>query len=153
MYAANPYAPPVATAQPLPATPVLSEFPASVTEPLRATKPWVRFLGIMGFIGTGLMVLVGLVLMVLPMDEKLPRWLGLVYIFFAAIYIPPSLFLFRYASAIERFLFNPSFDGLGEALTHQKSFWRLVGIVMLAILGIYAIGIVGAIVAGVISKS
>jgi hypothetical protein len=53
---------------------------------LRATKPWTRLLSILGFIGTGLTILVGLGLMVggnlIPMPPEAPplAYLGIFYI-------------------------------------------------------------------------
>ena len=152
MYNANPYAAPISNMQaPAVAHAVVEEFPAVVTEPLRATRPWARFLSILGFISTGLMVVAGLAMMVIA-NDKLPPWMGAVYLILAVLYVPPSLFLYRYASAIEVFLSVPSFETLGEALRQQKSFWRLIGIAMAAILLLYVVAIAFGIVAAILMK-
>jgi hypothetical protein len=129
MYSANPYAMPTANVHAQPIVLESTEFPPSITEPLLATRPWARVVSIVGFILSGLMVLGGIAVMamttLLPTaGEKVPAWVGLLYLVFAVFYIPPSLFLFRYASAITGFLAVPSFDTLGEALKYQKSFWK-----------------------------
>jgi hypothetical protein len=73
---------------------------------LRATKPWTRLLSILGFIGTGLTVLMGLGIMVggnfIPISPKAPplAYLGIFYILTSFFYLVPSIWLSKYSSAI-----------------------------------------------------
>jgi hypothetical protein len=130
--------------------------PPAVVELLRQTKPWVTFLAIMGFIGAGLIGLAGLAVMAFgaAMGPKgLPWPFGLVYILLAVFDIFPSLFLFRYGASIRRLLEGGGVDALTDAIARQKSFWRLVGITTVVILGIYGLVIVGGIVVGVIAAA
>jgi hypothetical protein len=77
---------------------------------LRATKPWTRLLSILGFIGTGLTVLMGLGIMVggnfIPISPKAPplAYLGIFYILTSFFYLVPSIWLSKYSSAIDSFL-------------------------------------------------
>ena len=116
---------------------------------MRSIKLWTKFLSIMGFIGTGFIVLLGIfVLLVgslLPQAQgaKIPTAMGLLYILCSFIYIIPSLYLFKYSSALGRFLENKRESEMDSAFSHQKSFWKFMGILcvigmILAIVGIIA---------------
>jgi hypothetical protein len=108
---------------------------------LDQTRPWVRFMSIVTFAAAGLMVLVGIGLLVASLagglsngDAAFPAGAiggGLFAIFYVAmalLYVAPGLFLSRYATAIR--LLRTQGEGLHleDALKHQKSFWRFVGI-------------------------
>lgn len=113
-------------------------------EMLRQTKPWVRFLSIMGFIGAGMMILGGLIMGVAGAASGRPEMLLLciLYPLLGLLYIFPALFLHRYASRIAEFLLYGQSEHLDSALEAQKSFWRFSGIMTLVILCLYALAIV-----------
>src|SRR5512138_807521 len=89
-----------------PPVPLAPSAPSEVTTQLRRTQPWVRFLSIMGFIASGLMVLLGLVVgaasAATGRTEILP--VMIMYPIIGVLYIFPSLYLLRYADGIKRFL-------------------------------------------------
>jgi uncharacterized protein DUF5362 len=120
----------------------------AMLEALRKTKPWVRFLSILGFLGSAVMVLVGIGLAIFgmvagggsdnPMGPVAMAGIGLLYVLLALLYIIPSRYLFRYASAIKRALDSPSkTQPIEEALGYQKSFWKFCGILMLIMILLY----------------
>ncbi len=119
---------------------------------LRKTKPWVRFLSVLGFISVGFMVIVGMVnLFVFSKGTGestfFPAFLMLLMnIVMALLYLIPSLFLFRFASSIGRLLDGGGVREMEEALLHQKSFWKFVGILALVMFFIAILGIVAAII-------
>jgi hypothetical protein len=122
---------------------------------LDQTRPWVRFMSVMVFVSTGLMVVLGLVMLLVSIFGGLAAGsreelgvlgsavggglVALCYLALACLYIAPGLYLSRYATAIRRLKANSTAGGLEDALKHQKSFWRFAGIVT-------AIGIVVAVV-------
>ena len=122
-------------------------------EPLAATKPWVRFLSILGFIFAGFMVLAGVIVMLGGMaassalgDEAAGTgiagtFLGVFYIVFSLMYFFPSLFLFKYASAIGRAIDSHSSDDIADALVSQKSFWKFAGIMGIVMIVLMVLGI------------
>jgi len=125
---------------------------------LDQTRPWVRFMSIVTFVCAGLMAVLAFVMLVLGVAGGLAGGdrggfgplggaiggglLALLYLSLACVYIAPGLFLSRYAGAIKRLQTTCSAAVLEDALKHQKSFWRFIGI--LTIIGI----IVGVIVTG-----
>lgn len=140
---------PPTTVRPGMAPPPRDAVTPAMLEALRKTKPWVRFLSILGFLGSAVMVLVGIGLAIFgmvagggstdsPMGPIAMAGLGLVYVLLALLYIIPSRYLFRYASAIKRALDSPSkTQPIEEALGYQKSFWKFCGILMLIMLLLY----------------
>ncbi|HEX4959264.1 MAG TPA: DUF5362 family protein [Thermoanaerobaculia bacterium] len=136
---------------------------AATIEHLRRTKPWVRFLSVMCFIGSALLVVFGLLLAV--MGSALPAMfggssnpigglsLGIVYLLLALLYIFPGLYLWRYANAIDSLVRYPQSLTLEEAMKHQTAFWRFVGILSAVMLVIYAVALVLVVVFGALGAA
>ena len=118
---------------------------------LRATKPWTRLLSILGFIGTGLTIIVGLGIILgrnfLPMPPDAPPliFVGVFYILTSVLYLIPSIWLSKYSSAIASFLKGGDSVQLGNAIAYQKSFWKFVGILVLVSIVFMIVGIIAAI--------
>ena len=143
MTAENPYAAPIGTVAP--SAIGSAEVSDAIFASMRATRPWVRFLSIMGFIFS--LLFAGVALVVLALGSfgdggagVPPPWLGAIYAPLAVFYVPPSLFLWRYASAIDRFVHEPSQLNLSEALARQKTFWLFVGVAIVVIIAMYLAG-------------
>lgn len=151
------------------ASPYGSVSPGMVAH-LRATGPWVRFLAILGFIGSGLMVVLSLVMMVVggaamgkdlglegPAAFAVGLAMGAVYLFIAGWYVVFSWLLYRYASAISAMKAAPDVPtfawAMESALHYQRRFWKVAGIVMIVMLVAYvaviAVVFVMAVVAGI----
>ena len=123
----------------------------NVVAALAKTRPWVLMFAILGFIGTAFMVIggVGMIAGGAMMGQVSNEantaigggfvvGMGAFYLIIAALYFFTSLHLFRYAGAIKRIKLSPNVVDLEAALTHQASFWKLVGIMVLVsiVLGI-----------------
>lgn len=140
---------------PAPPQPPRDLVTAAMIESLRQTKPWVRFLSILGFIASALMVLIAIVIVIVGVvasqqakagEGALLIGMGLLYLVLAVLYIFPSRFLFRYAGAIDEALASRYKSGAVErALQHQKSFWKFVGIMTLVMMVVYVPGVLAAI--------
>lgn len=154
----NPYMPPGSQLSAPPMASVAGGEGVSTTslEHLRNTKPWVRLISVMLFIGSAFLIIFGLLIMVGGgfMGEQFKGamgvGLGAFYLLLALFYIYPSLCLWRYATAIQALLSTRRLVDLEAALGQQKSFWRFVGILTAVLLVIYALIFVIAIVAGAI---
>lgn len=126
-------------------------------EALKKTKPWVRFLSIIGFLCVVLMIVLGIGVAVAgtffggkqgASGFQGPLLIGMAvfYVLLGILYIFPSLYLFRYAGAIGEALAAPSKSAAVEnALRHQKSFWKFAGILTLVMFLAYIPGILAAI--------
>jgi hypothetical protein len=136
---------------------------------LDETRPWVRFISILTFVMAGFMLLGGLGLLAFTVLGGLAArdrlgigalggaigggLLASVYVVMALVYLAPGTYLFRYASAIARLRATASGGALEDALKHQKSFWRFVGIITVIsfVLALVAmvVGVVVAVIAAV----
>ncbi len=115
-----------------------------MVEYLEKTRPWVRFISVMGMVLTGLMFLVVLAVAVggaLSSGNGQPETLLMLPIFLVVglIYFLPAYMLGRYAGAIKRFTDGGGEVSMEEALGRQYSFWRLVGIMALVVIAIYVV--------------
>ena len=112
---------------------------------LSQTQPWVRFLSVLGFIVSGLMVLGGLIAFVATMGRGV-GFIFLMYIPMGLLYFFPSLFLFRYASRIANLRMTRGVEQLEDALAAQKSFWKFVGIAALIVISLYLVALAAFII-------
>lgn len=130
---------------------------------LDQTRPWVRFMSILAFLGSALMALAGLAIMVVGMAGGLAMRsgnaalgaiggaaIGFFYLVMACLYIAPGVFLHRYAGAIKQLKVTGAAGALEDALKHQKSFWRFVGIMSAVGVALGVIALLLAVVAGII---
>jgi len=117
---------------------------------LAQTKPWVRFLSVLGFIGTGLAVIVFLVGSVGGGVAPGPMELIIMVPMGVLFYLVPSILLWRYANRINDFLGAANPASFSTALTAQKSFWKYLGILALIIVAIYGVMfVVGGLIAAI----
>lgn len=122
-----------------------------IRKAMRATRPWTRLLSVLGFIATGLTILVGLAMTVgesiIPVSEKSPPLLimGILYVLTSVIYLVPSIWLSKYSTAISAFLKTNDSVAMGKAIAYQKSFWKFIGILALVSIALAALGIIAAI--------
>ena len=124
---------------------------------LRSTRPWTKLLSVLGFIMVAFFVLIGIVLMfvknLFPQLKGAPTmFVGIMYMLMSLMYLFPSLYLFKYSSSVSRFLNTGREIDMESALTHQKSFWKFVGIVSLVAIIIAVLSIMAAIVIPLVTR-
>lgn len=127
-----------------------------ILESLKQTRPWVLLMGILCFIGAAMTIVIGLVFAVMmafggggPFGVSMGIAAACLYLLMGVLYIFPGVFLVRYANKINTLLSAPSTEALEAALIAQKSFWKFVGISVLALFGLYLVIIVISMFAGV----
>ncbi|HLA58377.1 MAG TPA: DUF5362 family protein [Puia sp.] len=128
---------------------------------LSETARWGRFLAIIGFIGCGLMVIVGLFFtsLITSMmsglgDSGMSSALNVFFSFFiivsSLIMFFPSLYLFNFSSKMRKALNNNDQPTLTESFKNLKSLYKFLGILVIVYLSFYTLalifGIIGAIV-------
>lgn len=158
----DPYTPP-ATNEQEGGRAVNSQVSQAVLYQLAGTKPWVRFMSVLMFVGAGMMLLVAVGIALA--GSQISRLsaasggtavfsgtMGLViavlYGVLSIVYIYPALKLWNYASRIADLLLTGSERDLVNALSQQRSFWKFLGILVLAMFVLYFIGIVVMIAVG-----
>jgi hypothetical protein len=123
---------------------------------LQETAKWAYFLSIIGFIGIGLMVLLavfaGTIFSAMGnvpgMGGYFGTMMGVFYFVFAAIYFFPVLYLNKFATNAKRAFRENDTEALTASLGYLKSHYKFIGILMIAVVALYALifvfGIVGA---------
>ena len=114
---------------------------------LNTTRKWGMFLAILGFIGIGLLVIVGLfagvflsVFNTTDTPIGFPEWLiFIVVLIFAAIYFFPVLFLFRFSKHTSIAVKNLDENALHKAFKNLKAYFVYIGILVIIIISVYVI--------------
>jgi hypothetical protein len=128
---------------------------------LAKTAKWGKFLAIVGFIGVGFMVIaalsVGSLMTTLGNNfgnagfpAAFPAGLLTVfYLFFAAIYFFPILYLYKFSTKIQNALRRDDQISFNEGMHNLSRLYQFMGIFMAVVLSLYAAIIVFAIIGGV----
>lgn len=123
---------------------------------LKGASPWLRFIGIVGFIGCGLLALAGLISLftfsfagsfwsALDLDEysgSLGAASAIYFFIIALISFFPCLFEYNFGTKIRNYLRSNSDQDLELAFKNNKSLWKFNGIVLIISLSIIPIIIV-----------
>ncbi len=128
-----------------------------VTEDIRSyiydTAKWTKFLSIVGFIITGLMVMVALSMSsVMQSMSEIPAYSGLaamgsgvftmLYLVLALVYFYPSYLMYKFSSAAKLAVLYGSQEGLSEAMSKIKSIFKFWGILTILFISLYVLMIV-----------
>ena len=158
----DPYAPPTTTVHEA-GHAVDGRVSQAVVHQLAGTKPWVRFMSVLMFVGAAMMLLLAVVIAIAGSQiSKLatppgasPIFSGVMglgiavlYGVLSIVYIYPALKLWNYASRIGDLLMTGSEQDLVNALGQQRSFWKFLGILVLAMFVLYFVGIFVVIAVG-----
>jgi len=116
---------------------------------LNETRRWSKFFAILGFIGSAIMILIGLGInffmshIPVSQNEMFPFnftiWITFLYCFIAVIYFIPSFYLLKFAQKLKIALLTKNNEALTEALGNQKSVYKFWGIFMLIFIVIYGL--------------
>lgn len=131
---------------------------ADDADQIHATAKWAKLVAILGFVFLGILLIIGALAgsfmgraiamsaaitgQPMPFDPALLGLLyGLIFLVVAIIYFFPTLFLYRYATRTLRALRN-GFDPaqFSQGVGAQRSFFAYIGILMIILVGLYAIG-------------
>jgi len=138
----------------------------TVTEDIRSfiyeSSKWTKFLAIVGFVFTGLMIMLSLSVSAIissmnsmvgaqnnPYAAMGTGFLTVFLLIMAAIYFYPSFILFKFSTSAKQAVLYGDQESLSVAMNKMKSFFKFWGILLIVILGFYGLAIISAIVAGV----
>ena len=136
--------------------------PENIRQPILKSAPWKRFLGIVLFISSGLLVVLGLLFMVgvsfltsafgaAGLGTGMSIFMGLIYIGLGVLYLFPGLYLFRSGKALRSFQESTASDDLASSAQSMSKFWKFCGILAIIGLSFTAVAIVIAIIAAIIA--
>ena len=123
---------------------------------LQKAGQWARFLGIMGFIGSGLMAIlsffIGSIMGGLAMRQGniypagMGGIMGFFYLLIAVLYFFVSLYLYQFGTNAKAGLaFNDPIQ-VSKSLEKLKSFFKTLGITTIVMMALYVLIIIGVIV-------
>ena len=125
---------------------------------LKEAAPWLKFIGIIGFISCGLIAFGSLTLIIVSIAASatlsglinFPIWLmSPLYIGVGFLIFFPSLFMYRFGDKIRKYQFSSAEEDLEEAFKNNKSLWKFFGILCIVNLATVPIFLVISIVVGV----
>jgi hypothetical protein len=128
---------------------------------LREASPWLRFIGILGFIGSGLLALGGLVFTVLALlisdlagefgGILAASFMGVLYLLLGLLSFFPAKFSYGFGSKIHRYTLSNSDRDLEAAFKNNKSLWKFFGILAIVYLAIIPFALIGGMAAAFFS--
>ncbi|MDR2518229.1 MAG: hypothetical protein LBD13_02310 [Spirochaetaceae bacterium] len=161
----NPYQSPrteAGAAEPLITQPALTE---TMLQHLRGASPWLRFMGIIGYIGSGFLVVGGISAILTGVIADAAAWhsflpgnisifieaisgiTGLVNIAAGAVSFFPARFAYTFGAKIRDYCRNSDEQELERAFKSNKSLWKFNGIMAIAALAFIPVMILIAIIA------
>ncbi|GEM_PF-1476408 len=122
---------------------------------LQKTAPWIKFISIMGFIGSGIIALVALALFFIPIPfpGQLPIGPGLgpisiIYFVMAIIMFFPSYYMLKYSNKLLKTRHAEDAGAtIEEAFLWQKKYWTFIGVIMIVYIGFIIVAIAGVLIA------
>jgi len=147
-----------------PESPIIPEIPQStgvmlsekMLRYLSDASPWLQFIGILGFIGCGLLVITGVIsaigfsAMSFLESDNFPLWIiTLIYIPMGVLFFFPAFFTYNFGRKIRSYRFSNSLEDLELAFKNNKSLWKFYGIICIIYLAFIPLFLIIAIIGGV----
>jgi len=130
---------------------------------LNETSPWLRFIGIIGFIGCGILTITGIIFAIFPrmisttfmnVSGSGPFWvISILYFALGILLFFPSRFTYDFGAKIRKYQFSNSDIDLELAFKNNKSLWKFYGILCIVYLALIPFMIVIAIIIGVVAAT
>jgi hypothetical protein len=125
---------------------------------LSAAAPWIRFIGVLGYVGCGFTALVGLGCIIAgpATDSFFSRWggavgmvsLGIIYIALGVLLFFPAMFAYNFGVRIRNYLRSGSEYELEQAFKNNRSLWKFLGILAIVELALLPVLIVAGLIIG-----
>ena len=105
---------------------------------LKEASPWLRFIGIVGFVACGFIALaavifgVGTAISASAFGDlaNFPIWLVTpLYLAFGVLLFFPSYFTYTFGEKIRKYQYTNADEDLEAAFKNNKSFWKFTGII------------------------
>ena len=164
----NPYQSPENVAVPVIPLAVQGKLTETMLSYLKEASPWLRFVGIIGFVSAGFTFLSGIFLFILfsvlgqfwrgipgfntSAGDYIGEFFGgsMAVIFIAAgvLVFFPALFLYRFGEKIRGYLRTGADQDLELAFKNNRSFWKFTGILCIIQLAFIPVIIIGTLVVG-----
>ncbi len=104
------------------------------------TAKWGKFLGIVGFVMSGFIVLAGLTMFGGAFGGVYPGLgggVGFIYILMSLLYIFPSLYLYRFSTKMKLGLQQNDAESCSDAYSNLKKLFVFLGVMTIVVLSLY----------------
>ncbi len=125
---------------------------------LLETSKWGKFLAIVGYVGMGLLLLLGVVFIAgfsvfrSISNAGLPlRIMGFVYILISLLYYFPLTYLYKFSIQLKQGFNSTDQQSVTTGFKNLKSLFKFMGIFAIVVLSIYALIIIVALPIGIFS--
>ncbi|MDR1839113.1 MAG: hypothetical protein LBQ93_05960 [Treponema sp.] len=135
----------------------------TILQYLHEASPWLRFVGIIGYIGSGITVLLGIILAFSTALASsflnnefgfLPSWiLVILYIPFGVLLFFPAHFTYNFGRRLRNYRFSNSIKDLELAFKNNKSLWKFNGILYIIYISFIPLTIAGLIIATIVTAA
>jgi len=116
-----------------------------IREYLLETSKWGKFLAIVGFVGIGLLMLLGLIVMIgFSVFRRFSGFgfpigaVGFIYIIIGALYIIPVNYLYRFSDQVKKGFMSNDQESVTNGFESLKSLFKFFGIFTIVVLSLYA---------------
>lgn len=117
---------------------------------LKESAGWTKFISIVGFVFLGLLVIfalfagsiLGAAMEASGMAMMGGAFLTVLYLAMAVLYFFPIYYLFQFSSKMKAALQTQSSELLEQAFSNLKSHYKFMGILLIIVLGLYAIALI-----------
>lgn len=137
----NPYAAPVAAGR-QPRAGGDAAVSLEIVESLRQTRPWVLGLSVVGLFLGLICALVGGAALIGSFRAGVGstvQVVGLAYLAFTPMFVMPSWRLRLFGASIRKFVSDADPKTLLEVIEHQRRFWRILALMLLAFIGAWVL--------------
>lgn len=112
---------------------------------LNNIRKWAMFLAITGFIFLGLFIIIGIFAVIFFLTFNSGHsiigisesYFFIIFLFLAAVYYLPVLFLFRFSKHTARAVHTLDKEELHKAFTNLKSYFVYLGVLIIIVLSVY----------------
>ncbi|MDD4976469.1 MAG: DUF5362 family protein [Bacteriovorax sp.] len=121
------------------------ELTSEIKEYLLETSKWSKFMAIAGFVGLGILAVLGFLMLIgLSVFDNFYQGapiggMGLIYIVMAVVYYFPNSYLYRFATMIKQGLQSEDEMSLTNGFLNLKKVFKFMGVLTIVILSIYAL--------------
>lgn len=130
---------------------------------LSETAKWAKFIAIVGFVMTGLLVIFSLFAGSIMtyysnamggagMPSMMGGFLTVIYLLMALLFFFPYLYLYNFASKMQVALRSSDQETLSKSFANLKSCFKFVGIVTIVCLAFYALAFIFGLLAGLMGS-
>lgn len=156
----NPYQPPASPDEPVSPTGSLGGVTELARQHLGKASPWLGFIGVMAYIGCGVTLVTGLVMIIIPLaggklfnspvqSQLSVLGIGLLYVALAVVLFFPARFLHAMGSNAKRYTQAADAAALEGITLNLRKVSKFYGVVIIVTLAALVVGIVVAIIVAV----